>query len=65
MCSISLPDVFGILYKDDLCEYFMPHLINENKYDPIDPLLYAKMHKEIAIDNAALMMEIKLDRGHG
>ena len=24
------------VYKDDPCEYFMPHLINENKYDPVD-----------------------------
>ena len=37
------------VYKDDPCEYFMPHLINENKYDPVDPLLAAKMHKAIAI----------------
>lgn len=37
------------VYKDDPCEYFMPHLINENKYDPVDPMLAAKMHKAIAI----------------
>ncbi len=37
------------VYGDDPCEKFMPHIIEENKYDPIEPTLVAKMHKAIAI----------------
>lgn len=37
------------VYKDDPCEKFMPHILDENTYDPIDPELAAKMHKAIAI----------------
>lgn len=36
-------------YADDPCEKFMPHILDENKYDPIDEHLAAKMHKAIAI----------------
>ena len=37
------------LYHDDPCEAFMPHILDENKYDPVDPRLAAKMHKAVAI----------------
>lgn len=37
------------VYADDSCEKFMPHILDENKYDPIDEHLAAKMHKAIAI----------------
>ena len=36
-------------YADDPCEKFMPHILDENKYDPIDEHLAAKLHKAIAI----------------
>ena len=26
------------LYKDDPCEFFMPHIIDENEYDKVDPV---------------------------
>ena len=37
------------VYGDDPCEYFMPKRLEENKYDPIDDKLAAKMNKAIAI----------------
>lgn len=37
------------VYKDDPCTYFIPHLIEENKFDPVDPMLAAKMNKAISI----------------
>jgi len=37
------------IYKDDDCKFFKPHVYDENKYDPIDLDLAAKMHKAIAI----------------
>ena len=37
------------IYGDDECRYFMPHILDENKYDPIEEKLAAKMHKAIAI----------------
>lgn len=37
------------IYKDDPCEYFMPNVLETNKYDPIPPELAAKMHKMISI----------------
>ena len=37
------------VYADDPCEKFMPHILDVNKYDPIDENLAAKMHKAIAI----------------
>ncbi len=37
------------VYKDDPCDIFMPHMIDENKYSIVDPMLAAKMHKAIAI----------------
>lgn len=36
-------------YKDDPCELFMPHILDENKYDPVDKEAAAKMHKAIAV----------------
>ena len=37
------------VYGDDPCEYFKPHILDKNKYDPVDEELAAKMHKAIAI----------------
>ena len=37
------------IYGDDPCEYFKPKILDENKYDPVDPELAAKMNKAIAI----------------
>lgn len=37
------------IYKDDLCSRFQPHILDENKFDPVDASLAAKMHKAIAI----------------
>ncbi|MBQ4649444.1 MAG: fructose-1,6-bisphosphatase [Firmicutes bacterium] len=37
------------VYGDDPCEFFRPHILEENKYDPVPPELAAKMHKAIAI----------------
>ncbi|MCQ2551177.1 MAG: fructose-1,6-bisphosphatase [Clostridia bacterium] len=37
------------VYGDDPCENFMPHVIDENCFDPVDPKLAAKMHKAIAV----------------
>ena len=36
-------------YQNDPCERFQPHVLDENKYDPVDPQLAAKMHKAVAI----------------
>lgn len=43
------------VYKDDPCENFMPHILDDNKYDPIGKNLVAKMHKAIA------MIQLKLE----
>jgi len=37
------------IYKDDPCTAFKPHILDRNRYDPIDEELAAKMHKTIAI----------------
>jgi len=37
------------IYGDDPCEYFMPNVLETNKYDPIPPELAAKMHKMISV----------------
>jgi len=37
------------VYKNDDCSGFMPHLLDENKYDSVDTKLTAKMHKAITI----------------
>lgn len=36
-------------YKDDNCELFMPHTLDDNIYDPVDSKQVAKMHKAISI----------------
>ena len=37
------------VYHDDPCSIFEPHILDENKYDPVDSQLAAKMHKAIAV----------------
>ena len=37
------------VYADDECECFKPHLLDNNKYDSVNPDLVAKMYKAIAI----------------
>ena len=37
------------VYADDPCEFFKPKRLDENKFDPIDDSLAAKMNKAIAI----------------
>ncbi len=37
------------VYRDDPCKIFAPHILDENKYDPVDVHLAAKMHKAMAI----------------
>ncbi len=44
-----LASLAAYIYKDDPCEYFMPNVLETNKYDPIPPELAAKMHKMISI----------------
>lgn len=36
-------------YAEDPCTVFMPHILDENTYDPVDIPLAAKMHKAIAV----------------
>lgn len=37
------------VYGNDPCTKFMPHVLDRNKFDPVDDELAAKMHKAIAI----------------
>ncbi|MCR5213132.1 MAG: fructose-1,6-bisphosphatase, partial [Eubacterium sp.] len=37
------------VYKDDDCQCFKPHLLDDNKYDSVSPELAAKMCKAISI----------------
>ena len=37
------------VYRDDPCLLFYPHVLDENKYDSVDPALAAKMQKASAI----------------
>ena len=37
------------VYRDDPCEIFLPHILDENQYDPVDLPLAAKMHKAISV----------------
>ena len=39
----------GQVYAGDPCRAFQPHILDENKYDPVDPDLAAKMHKAVAV----------------
>lgn len=50
------------VYQEDQCERFMPHLLDENIYDPIDAKLVAKMHKAITV--IQLKLEGQLMRRH-
>lgn len=43
------------VYRDDPCERFAPHVLDENVYDPVDIQLASKMHKAMAI------IELKLE----
>lgn len=43
------------VYADDDCEFFRPKQFEQNKYDPVDMQLAAKMHKAIAV------IQFKLD----
>lgn len=36
-------------YYQDACERFVPHILDQNIYDAVDPGLAAKMHKAIAV----------------
>lgn len=44
-----LSDFARNVYHDDPCFAFQPHILDENKYDPIDKDLASKMHKAITI----------------
>ncbi len=37
------------VYKNDPCARFVPHILDENIYDIVDPGLVAKMHKAVAV----------------
>lgn len=37
------------IYRDDPCEQFRPHILDENVYDSVDPSLAARMQKAAAI----------------
>lgn len=37
------------IYDDDPCEYFKPHILDFNQFDPVSEETAAKMHKAIAI----------------
>lgn len=37
------------VYGDDPCEFFKPHMLDRNEFDPVPEDLAAKMHKAIAI----------------
>lgn len=49
-------------YRDDPCTRFVPHILDENQYDPIDVPLAAKMHKAMAVIQCKL--EGQLYRRH-
>ncbi len=50
------------VYGDDPCECFKPHLLDENKYDSVNPELAAKMCKAISI--IQLKLEGQLIKKH-
>jgi len=37
------------VYGDDSCEFFYPHVLDKNVFDPVDENLAAKMHKAISV----------------
>ncbi len=45
----SLSMFAASVYRNDPCERFIPHILDENIYDAVDPGLAAKMHKAIAV----------------
>ncbi len=72
-CFDALEDGYGInlrplsmfaaeVYGDDPCECFKPHLLDENKYDSVNPALAAKMCKAISI--IQLKLEGQLIKRH-
>ena len=44
-----LSDFASEVYRDDLCERFLPKVLDENVYDKVAKSLSAKMHKAMAI----------------
>lgn len=50
------------IYANDVCERFVPHILDENIYDAVDPGLAAKMHKAIAV--IQLKIEGQIIRRH-
>lgn len=50
------------VYSGDPCEFFTPHILDENQYDPVDLQLAAKMHKAIAV--IQFKLEGKLIEAH-
>ncbi len=50
------------VYRDDPCDCFKPHLLDENKYDSVNPKLAAKMCKAISI--IQLKLEGQLIKRH-
>lgn len=44
-----LSDFAKEVYSEDPCLHFQPHVLDKNKYDPIDKELAAKMHKAMTI----------------
>ena len=50
------------VYRNDPCECFKPHLLDENKYDSVNPILAAKMCKAISI--IQLKLEGQLIKKH-
>ncbi|MDO4439378.1 MAG: fructose-1,6-bisphosphatase [Eubacteriales bacterium] len=50
------------VYGNDPCTRFMPHLLDENEYDEVDPWLVAKMHKAITI--IQFKVEAELIKAH-
>ena len=72
-CFDALEDGYGInlrplsmfaaeVYGTDPCECFKPHLLDENKYDSVNPELAAKMCKAISI--IQLKLEGQLIKKH-
>ena len=45
----SLASFAEKVYADDPCTAFLPHMLDRNKFDPVDAALAAKMHKAISI----------------
>ena len=44
-----LSDFASEVYRDDLCERFLPKVLDENVYDKVAKSLSAKMHKAMAV----------------